>query len=70
MSGMDGLELQRRLAAGACRIPIVFIAGGADEATRACALKQGAIDFLSKPFTDQELLDAVDVAFGVGEEKK
>ncbi len=36
MSGMDnGLELQRRLAAGACRIPIVFIAGGADEATRA-----------------------------------
>jgi FixJ family two-component response regulator len=70
MTGIDGLELQRRLLAGACRIPIVFVAGGADEETRARALKQGAIDFLSKPFTDQELLDAVDVAFAVGEEKK
>jgi FixJ family two-component response regulator len=59
MPGMDGLELQRRLAAAARRVPIIFITAHLDDHTRAQALRAGAVDFLPKPFSEKALLDAV-----------
>lgn len=55
----SGLELQRRLNADGRSLPIVFITGHADVPMSVRAMKLGAVDFLSKPFRDQELLDAV-----------
>ena len=62
MPGMDGLELQGRLAASHCRIPIVFLTAHSDEITRAKALRAGAISFLSKPFSEESLIRDVTVA--------
>lgn len=59
MPGMDGLELQRRLAASDCKVPIIFISAHADEGIRAMALAAGAADFFAKPFSDDALLEAV-----------
>jgi FixJ family two-component response regulator len=59
MPGMGGLELQERLNASGCRMPIIFISAHEDEQTRACAMKRGAVAFLHKPFDDQILLDAI-----------
>jgi FixJ family two-component response regulator len=59
MPGMNGLELQRRLAAGGSRVPIVFITAHGDELARAHALRAGAVAFLRKPFSEQALLNAV-----------
>jgi FixJ family two-component response regulator len=59
MPGMSGLELQHHLAATNCRLPTVFITAHGDEQTRSRALKNGAVDFLRKPFSEQELLEAV-----------
>jgi FixJ family two-component response regulator len=65
MPGMDGLELQRRLAAASHPIPIVFITAYGDGNTRAQALRGGAVSFLSKPFSEDALLDAVQSAVEV-----
>jgi FixJ family two-component response regulator len=62
MPGMSGLELQRHLTAADYQIPIVFITAHGDEETRARALKDGAVDFLSKPFSEEALLKAVQTA--------
>jgi len=62
MPRMSGLELQRHLTAAACQIPIVFITADGDQETRARALKDGAVDFLSKPFSEEALLKAVNTA--------
>ena len=62
MPGLGGLELQRRLAADHRRIPIIFITAHYSEEERTRALKAGAVDFLSKPFTEQELLNAIDAS--------
>jgi CheY-like chemotaxis protein len=59
MPGMTGLELQRRLAAGNSRIPIIFITAHGDEAAKGQALRAGAAAFLRKPFNEQALLTAV-----------
>jgi FixJ family two-component response regulator len=59
MPGVNGLELQERLAASGNTIPIVFLSGHAEFHAGVRALKAGAIDFLEKPFTDAELLAAV-----------
>ena len=56
---MNGLELQRRLAAGGSRVPIVFITAHGDELVRAQALRAGAVAFLRKPFSEQALFNAV-----------
>ena len=57
--GQGGLDLQRALAASGIDLPIVFITGHGDIPMAVQAIKAGAIDFLTKPFRDQELLDAI-----------
>jgi FixJ family two-component response regulator len=59
LPGMSGLEFQDKLAELNVRCPIIFITGFADVPMSVRAMKAGAIDFLAKPFRDQELLDAV-----------
>src|ERR1700755_6838 len=59
MPGMSGLELQARLNAERCRIPIVFITAHGDEKMRMQALRAGAVEFLAKPFDDEILLESV-----------
>jgi FixJ family two-component response regulator len=62
MPGMSGLELQAKLNAENCRIPIIFITGHGDEKMRLQALRAGAVEFLPKPFDDEILLDSVRAA--------
>jgi FixJ family two-component response regulator len=62
MSGMTGPELQRELAIRRKEIPIIFITGQRDEAIRPHLLKQGAVECLSKPFSDSDLEKALKVA--------
>jgi FixJ family two-component response regulator len=62
MPGMNGLDLQRQIVAANWRIPIIFITSHADDDARARALEAGAVDFLSKPFREEELLNAIDAA--------
>jgi RNA polymerase sigma factor (sigma-70 family) len=59
LPGLSGLELQQRLATGDLALPIIFITGHGDIPMSVQAMKAGAVDFLSKPFRDQDLLDAV-----------
>jgi FixJ family two-component response regulator len=60
MPGPSGLELQRELAAANRLVPIIFITAHADVPMTVQAMKGGALEFLTKPFRDQELLDAVE----------
>jgi FixJ family two-component response regulator len=62
MPGMSGLELQAKLNAERCRIPIIFITAHGDEKLRMQALRAGAVEFLAKPFDDEVLLDRVRAA--------
>jgi FixJ family two-component response regulator len=62
MPGMSGLELQAKLNAELCRIPIVFISAHGDEEMRLQALRAGAVEFLAKPFDDKTLLEIVRMA--------
>lgn len=65
MPGMSGLELQRLLAASHPRLPVVFItAHASDEEIRSRALKDGAVDYLSKPLSEETVLNAVQTALG------
>jgi FixJ family two-component response regulator len=59
MPGLSGLELQRALATAGVDLPIIFITGHGDIPTSVRAMKAGAVDFLTKPVSEQELLDAV-----------
>ena len=59
LPGVNGLDLQRELAEVGVRIPIVFITGHGDIPMSVKAMKSGAVEFLTKPFQDQDLLDAV-----------
>ncbi|MBV8107826.1 MAG: response regulator transcription factor [Hyphomicrobiales bacterium] len=59
LPGQSGLELQRELAASHIHLPIVFITGHGDIPMSVQAMKGGAIEFLTKPFRDQDLLDAI-----------
>ena len=59
MPGLGGLELQSMLRAIGCDLPIVFMTGHGDVPTSVRAMKGGAVDFLSKPFGDGELLEAI-----------
>src|SRR5262249_23169943 len=59
MPGLGGLDLQKRMAEAGIEIPIVFITGHGDIPTSVRAIKAGAVEFLTKPFRDQDLLDAI-----------
>src|ERR1700738_5066925 len=62
MPGQSGLELQRELAESSQDVPIIFITGHGDIPMSVQAMKAGAIEFLTKPFRDQALLDAIQQA--------
>ena len=62
MPGMSGLELQANLKAEQYRIPIIFITAHGDERMRMQARREGAVEFLSKPFDNQVLIDSVRAA--------
>ncbi len=62
LRGLRGLDFQRELAARNIRIPIVFVTGHGDIPMSVRAMKAGAIEFLTKPYRDQDLLDAVRIA--------
>jgi|ERR1700736_5158286 len=59
LTGMSGLDLQRRLADEESRVPIIFISAHDEERSRSQAMKSGAIAFLGKPFDDKGLLELV-----------
>ena len=63
LPGVDGLELQRKLADAGVPIPIIFITGHGDIPMTVKAIKSGAVEFLTKPFVDQDLLNAIQHAF-------
>ncbi len=62
MPGMSGLELQAKLNAERCKIPTIFITAHGDTKMRMQALREGAVEFLAKPFDDEVLLDSVRAA--------
>jgi FixJ family two-component response regulator len=62
MPGLSGLDLQSELAQAGIHIPVIFITGHGDIPMSVKAMKAGAIDFLTKPFRDQDMLDAVKTA--------
>ena len=62
MPGISGLELQAKLNADRCRIPIIFITAHGDEKMRMQAMRGGAVEFLAKPFDDEALLESIRAA--------
>jgi FixJ family two-component response regulator len=68
LPGIGGLELQRELTAAHNQIPIIFITGHGDIPMSVRAMKAGAVEFLPKPFRDQDLLDAIQLALARSEE--
>jgi len=62
LKGLSGLDLQKRLTEGDIAIPIIFITGHGDIPMTVQAMKAGAVEFLTKPFRDQDLLDAIQQA--------
>ena len=69
LRGLSGLDFQRELAARNCHMPIIFITGHGDIPMSVRAMKAGAIEFFTKPFRDQDLLDAVRVALAKDRER-
>jgi len=70
LRGLSGLDFQRQLAARNCHIPIIFITGHGDIPMSVRAMKAGAVEFLTKPFRDQDLLDAVRIALEKDRERR
>src|SRR6202161_4877159 len=64
LRGMNGLDFQGKLADSGITIPIIFITGHGDIPMSVRAMKAGAVEFLTKPLRDQDLLDAVRIALG------
>src|SRR5438552_17759369 len=62
--GRSGLDMQREMAAANTALPIIFITGYGDIPMSVRAMKAGAVEFLTKPFRDQDLLDAVRLGLG------
>jgi FixJ family two-component response regulator len=62
LKGQSGLAVQEQIAADALRVPIIFMTAHGDIAMSVKAMKAGAMDFLAKPFRDQDMLDAVAIA--------
>ena len=59
MPGLSGPELQARIRESSKAVPVIFVTGNADEELRTKAMRDGAIAFLNKPFSDEDLLDAI-----------
>jgi FixJ family two-component response regulator len=70
LPGQSGLELQAELIREDIRIPIIFMTGHGDVPMTVKALKAGAVDFLTKPFRDQDLLDAISSAIEVDRKRR
>jgi FixJ family two-component response regulator len=70
LKGQSGLAVQEQIAAGELRVPIIFMTAHGDIAMSVKAMKAGAMDFLAKPFRDQDMLDAVATALGKDEERR
>lgn len=70
MPGLNGLELQAELRAAQIAIPVIFITGQGDIPTSVKAMKGGAVDFLAKPFREEELLAAVNSAMARDREQE
>jgi len=70
LPGLSGLDFQAELAKNNIDVPIIFITGHGDIAMTVKAMKAGAIEFLSKPFRDQDLLDAVKLALEKDEARR
>src|SRR6202789_781101 len=70
LPGQSGLDLQHELAAADREIPIIFITGHADIPMTVRAMKGGAIEFLTKPFRDQDLLDAIHLGLARDRERR
>ena len=70
MTGMSGLELQAELARRGIDLPIIFITGHGDVQMSVKAVKAGAIDFLEKPFSDEDLLASIREAFSRADDSK
>ena len=68
MPGLNGLELQRRLVQSGSTVPIIFITAYPEERTRAEAFRAGALGYLPKPYSDEELLDCIRQALARREE--
>jgi len=62
MDGMSGVELHDRLLAAGCRLPVIFLTGHGDVPLAVAALKKGAVDFVEKPFNDNDLVDRIEAA--------
>jgi FixJ family two-component response regulator len=69
MPGMSGLELQAKLNADHCKIPTIFITAHGDTKMRMQALRAGAVEFLTKPFDHEALLDSIQAAIESPREK-
>ena len=65
MAGMSGLELQSQLTASNCRVPIIFISAHSHRRARARALEAGAVAFLTKPFSDDALINAINSSLSI-----
>ncbi len=70
LPGVSGLEFQDVLAKAGIRIPIIFITGHGDIPMSVRAMKAGAVDFLTKPFRDQDMLDAVTRALDLDRKRR
>ncbi len=70
MPGVNGLDFQTELTKSDIHIPIIFITGHGDIPMSVRAMKSGAVEFLTKPFRDQDLLDAVEIALERNQAKR
>ncbi len=70
LPGSSGLEFQRELASANSAIPVIFITGHGDIPMSVRAMKAGAVEFLTKPFRDQDLLDAILLAIGADRSRR
>lgn len=70
LPGLSGLDLQSKLTAAGNRMPVIFMTGYGDVPMSVRAMKAGALDFLTKPFNDQDMLDAVAAAIARDEARR
>jgi len=70
LPGRSGLDLQRELSAANIQLPVIFITGHGDIPMSVQAMKGGAIEFLTKPFRDQDLLDAIQLGLARDRERR